>query len=127
MEKINIEPTPVTPKVIFDAENGLVEISGRSIPENPIKFYTPLIEWLKKYIENPKEKTVVNMKIEYFNTSSSKLIFQILKLFEKTHSEVHNVLVKWYFKDEDMLETGEDYQMLIKVPFEIIEDPNLTF
>ena len=127
MENIFIESTPVTPKVNFDADNGLIEISGRSIPENPIKFYTPLIEWLKKYIDAPKELTTVSMKIEYFNTSSSKLIFQILKLFEKTHSDEHKVNIKWYYKDEDMLETGEDYQMLIKVPFEIIEDPNLTF
>ena len=43
MEPISIEGTPKTPTVKFDAEQGIIEIKGRSIPENSIEFYKPLV------------------------------------------------------------------------------------
>lgn len=123
MEPISIEGTPKTPSVIYDAEKGVIEIKGRSIPENSIEFYKPLVDWLEDYSKNPQQKTLVNVQLEYFNTSSSKCILDVFKKLEAIHKSNHDVLINWYFEedDEDMLEAGEDYESIIRIPFKMIE------
>jgi hypothetical protein len=54
-------------------------MEGRSIPENVIDFYQPILRWIDEYAQNPLPETLVHMKFEYFNTSSSKRIFDIMK------------------------------------------------
>ncbi len=49
MEPIIIEGTPKTPTIKFDAKEGVFEIKGRSIPENSVEFYKPLVDWLENY------------------------------------------------------------------------------
>ncbi len=123
MEKIQIEGSPKTPEINFDNEQGIVEIKGRSIPENSIEFYKPMIDWLEEYAAAPQGKTVVNIQLEYFNTSSSKCILDVLKKLEVISKNGNSVEVNWYYEedDEDMLEAGEDYQSIIKIPFKMIE------
>ena len=123
MESISIEGTAKTPTVEFNAEQGVVEIKGRSIPENSIEFYKPLVDWLDSYAASPKENTEVNIQLEYFNTSSSKCILDVFKKLEVIHKDGHQVTINWFFEedDEDMLEAGEDYQSIIKIPFKMIE------
>ncbi len=123
MEPIYIEGTPKTPEVKFDPEKGVVEIKGRSIPENSIEFYKPLIDWLEEYAKSPLEKTQVNVHLEYFNTSSSKCILDVFKKLETIHKNKFEVMIHWYYEedDEDMLEAGEDYESIIRVPFKMIE------
>ena len=123
MEPIIIEGTPKTPSIKFDAREGVFEIKGRSIPENSVEFYKPLNEWLDQYMQVPLEKTVVNIRLEYFNTSSSKCILEVFKRLESIHRSKHDVEINWFYEedDEDMLEAGEDYDSIIKVPFKMIE------
>ena len=123
MEPIIIEGTPKTPSVKFDAKGGIFEIKGRSIPENSVEFYKPLNEWLDNYMQVPLGKTVVNIRLEYFNTSSSKCILDVFKRLEAIHKSKHDVEINWFYEedDEDMLEAGEDYDSIIKVPFKMIE------
>ncbi|MCX7862514.1 MAG: DUF1987 domain-containing protein [Bacteroidales bacterium] len=123
MDPIVIEGTPKTPSVNFNATTGVLEIKGRSIPENSIEFYKPLIEWIEKYGSAPQPKTIVNIQLEYFNTSSSKCILDVFKRLEAIVNNGHDVLINWHYEedDEDMLEAGEDYQSIIKVPFKMIE------
>lgn len=123
MDPIIIEGTPKTPTVNFDASTGKIEIKGRSIPENSIEFYKPLVDWLEAYGSSAQANTVVNIQLEYFNTSSSKCILDIFKKLENIAKAGSNVIINWYYEedDEDMLEAGEDYQSIIKVPFKMIE------
>ena len=123
MEPISIEGTAKTPTVKFDPESGVMEIKGRSIPENSIEFYKPLVDWLDDYANNAKDKTQVNVQLEYFNTSSSKCILDVFKKLEAINKGKSEVLINWYYEedDEDMLEAGEDYESIIRVPFKMIE------
>lgn len=123
MEPISIEGTAKTPTVKFDASSGVMEIKGRSIPENSIEFYKPLVDWLDEYSNSANEKTEVNVQLEYFNTSSSKCILDVFKKLETINKGKSAVTINWYYEedDEDMLEAGEDYQSIIRVPFEMIE------
>jgi hypothetical protein len=123
MESIFIDGTLKTPTVKFDSKTGIIEIKGRSIPENSIEFYKPLVDWLEEYAKKPLEKTQVNVQLEYFNTSSSKCILDVFKKLEAIHKSKHDVVINWYYEedDEDMLEAGEDYESIIRVPFKMIE------
>jgi len=123
MESISIEGTSKTPTVSLDPESGTIEIKGRSIPENSIEFYRPLVEWLDEYAKNPQKKTTVNVQLEYFNTSSSKCILDIFKKLESLKKARNEIIINWYYEedDEDMLEAGEDYESIIRVPFKMIE------
>lgn len=122
MEPLILEGSPKTPSVHFDPATGRLEIKGRSIPENSIEFYKPLIDWADAYSRGPLARTVVNMQLEYFNTSSSKCILDLFKKLEAIRTSGHEVVVMWHYEqdDEDMLEAGEDYQAIINIPFKMI-------
>jgi len=122
METIKIQGTEDTPKIILDAENDILEISGRSLPEDVSSFYEPVLNWLNEYAENPKKKTIFNFKLTYFNTASSKLLLDILMKLEEMHEKGIEVLIRWHYPedDEDMAEAGEEYADIVDVPFEQI-------
>ncbi|MDX9769951.1 MAG: DUF1987 domain-containing protein [Tenuifilaceae bacterium] len=120
METIKILGTDDTPTVILDADNDIFEISGRSLPEDVTAFYDPILNWLDEYASSPNAKTVFTFKLVYFNTASSKLLLDILMKLEEMHEDGKDVLVKWYYPedDEDMQEAGEEYADIVDVPFE---------
>lgn len=123
MDSIFIEGTPKTPNISFDHGKGSLLLKGRSIPENSIEFYKPLVDWLDAYSSSPKPKTVCDVQLEYFNTSSSKCLLDLFKKMELMSTGGNEVIINWYYEedDEDMLEAGEDYQSIINVPFKMIE------
>ncbi len=112
-----IEGNTSRPTVLFNASTGQFRMTGRSILENSIRFYEPLIKWIDDYIKNPAEKTEFHMELEYFNTSTSKYLLQILQQFEFMFERGNDVTVVWYFADEDMQELGNDYQQIVNLPF----------
>jgi SiaC family regulatory phosphoprotein len=116
MEVINLEGTEDTPKIILDKENGIFEISGRSLPEDSAEFYAPILEWLDNYQKQANSQTKFLFKLEYFNTASSKLILDILSKLE----DIEGTTVIWYYHedDEDMQEAGEEFSELVEIPFE---------
>jgi len=123
MDIINIEHTEITPKVILNAETGELLLEGKTLPENVNSFYKSILEWFTKYVENPNKETVLEVKLEYINTASSKAIFTIFSKLEKIIEQGGEVLIKWYYADddEDMKDIGEEYAEVIKIPFEYIE------
>ena len=120
MSVIKIQGTDDTPTVTLDKENNIFEISGRSLPEDVVVFYKPILDWLDEYKNDPLDKTVFNFKLEYFNTASSKLLLDVLLRLEDINNDGHEVLVKWHYPDddEDMEEAGEEYSDIVDVPFE---------
>mgnify|MGYP001567393089 CR=1 FL=1 len=123
MENLVIEGSPKTPTIKFNPEEGRLLIQGRSIPENSIDFYKPLVDSLEEYAGDTKEATKVDIVLEYFNTSSSKCILDVFKKLERINEAVGGVTVNWHYEedDEDMLEAGEDYQAIINIPFKMVE------
>ncbi len=124
MEKISIKGNNKIPNVNFDPEIGLIEFKGKSIIENPTVFYDPLEVWLNQYLVNPKETTVANFSFDYYNTSSAAYILRILKKLEKLHQQNKKVVINWICSDPEMMDTVNDYKVLIKVPFNVINIAN---
>lgn len=124
MDNLELEGGAKTPRVVLDATEGKVVLSGRCIPENAVDFYKPIYQWLDGYVAEPNTKTTVEIRLEYFNTSSSKCLLDVFKKVEKLHNEEKSeVTVNWYYEtdDEDMLEAGEDYDIIISMPFNMVE------
>lgn len=121
MEPIKIYPTRNTPAVLLDPNRGVFKLYGRSSPENSIQFYDPIKDVISNKIA--VDKFDVRIKMEYFNTSSSKCIYDLLKEIKALANKGKEVIVRWYYEedDEDMLEAGEDYSDLLDLPFKFIE------
>jgi len=110
MEVLKLEATKYTPEIVLDP-SGVISLTGKSYPENTFEFYTPVMKWLEDYFEEgPAEKTVVNMEIIYFNSSSSKLFFDFFDLLEE-NAEEFDIEVNWIYDEENesALEAGEDF------------------
>ncbi|MCX8490607.1 MAG: DUF1987 domain-containing protein [Cyclobacteriaceae bacterium] len=116
MEILNLKGTEDTPTILLDKKNGIFEISGRSLPEDSAEFYKPVIEWINTYASDSNPSTEFSIKLEYFNTASSKLILDVLSALE----EIKGIKVLWYFHDddEDMEEAGQEFSELVEIPFE---------
>ncbi len=120
MNTLRIESTDDSPQVILDKENSVFEISGKSLPENVVEFYRPVMDWLQEYRKDPGPKTGLTLKLIYFNTASSKMILDILMVLEEMAEAGHEVTVRWMSlkSDEDMQEAGKEYEEMVDVPFE---------
>ena len=122
IETLFIEASEDTPKVNLNPELQLFEISARSLPENAIGFYEPVLQWLNTFSEEPLATTVFDFKLEYFNTSSAKQLAKILLILENI-AKKNNVLINWHYKkeDADMLASGTRFSKLIDLKFNLIE------
>ena len=120
---LEIEATLKTPKVMVNFEEGKILLAGISIPEDPYAFYSPVNEEIEKYMKSPQAKTILEFKLEYFNTSSTLVIRNLIRDLSQNHSktELH---VKWYYEeyDEDMKEAGDEFKLLFhSLNFELVE------
>lgn len=122
MENFLLEGSDKTPTISLNAETGEMEFSGRSIPENSADLYAPVMDWVDEYIKDPGDKTTFVIKLEYFNTSSSKYLLEIFRRFEELFKSGKQVSVQWYYEqeDEDMQESGDDFRDILKIPVELI-------
>ena len=123
MNPIVISATEDTPGVRLDAAGNIFELSGRSLPEDVVKFYKPILDWLDEYAQSPNANTVFDFKLSYFNTASSKIILDILMKLEGMHDDGKSLTIKWHFPsdDEDMEEAGREYSEIVSVPIELVE------
>jgi len=122
LKDLNITGTEDTPAIRYDRENNIFEISGRSLPEDVVTFYKPVMEWLDDLEKEPVKDLVFVFKLDYFNTASSKLILDILLKVNDIFLEGTPMVVRWMFLevDRDLEEAGEEYSELIELPFELV-------
>jgi len=122
MNPLDIKGTNDTPRILFDPDNDIFEITGRSLPEDVVTFYQPVLEWLDEYSHHPNERTEFIFKLIYFNTATSKLIQDILSKLENIYQKGYDVKVIWFYEkdDEDMKELGEEFKEYVEIPFEIV-------
>ena len=113
-----IPGTNRTPTISFN--DGVLTKSGRTYMENSVEFYAPI----KKLIDEAEGPIVVEISLDFFNTSSSKCLLELFHSFEKIAHEGRPVRVFWYHSPDcpDLEEAGEDYRDLVTtIPFELVE------
>ena len=122
MEKLMIVGTEDTPNIVLDPKEKVFEISGRSLPEDVVSFYQPVLDWLDELEASPIADIDFIFKLDYFNTASSKLILDILLKLDDIFTAGNAINIKWHYMelDEDLEEAGEEYSELVEIPFELV-------
>jgi hypothetical protein len=117
-----LKPTRTTPYVEIDPKTRKIKLQGRSSPENSVSFYAPIMRVLDHFSKRNSTVTI-DFAFEYFNTSSGKCLFDIIRKAGKLQARGQDVQINWYYDpdDEDMLEVGEDYSDLIGIDFNFYE------
>lgn len=119
MDNLIIEKTDVTPYVLIEAEDANVEIEGICTPENSIDFFEPIKASVKNLIDDNKS-VGFEMNLEYFNTSASKSILDLLLTVARVQKKC-KVVWKIQEGDEELRESGEVMEEITGLNFEYFE------
>ena len=104
LKGLYIEGTRKTPKIEFTNLTGELILEGRSIPENVVKVYEPLLEWVINYVKSPCITTNLHLKLEYFNSSSLVWIIKLIMALGKIKLKGALLYIHMYFEIEDFEE-----------------------
>lgn len=113
--------TPYFPDVYCDYKTGICELLGESYMEETYKFYTPILEWLNDFISEQRP-IIFNFKLTYFNTSTSRIILDLLDILKVYQKEGGDVTINWYYRenDPDMVYEVEDFENEADVKINLI-------
>lgn len=127
MESLKLESTGTTPEVHLNAENGVFEIAGISDEQDALGFYYPVIQWLDTYLNHPLEETTLNLRLKYFNTASSKALFELFKRLNELKKKGKKVTANWYYPagDDSIKEDIEYFTDLTSLPINVVPQ-NIT-
>ena len=120
MDDLIIDPTEKS--LAVDISYGILNFTGRSILTDPKNFFEPITSWVNKYLKDPAEETVINIKLEYIDTASTQSLYQILRQINSVRKIGLVLMVNWYIEDEDpeMKELGEMIEQRLGIEFQYI-------
>ncbi len=111
MDNLYIAPTPSSPEVDFKFDSHTLSLRGESYPENAAAFYGGVLAQLRAYLaEQSDSKIEVSIALAYFNSSSTKMLFNLIEALSDAAAEGNEVAVHWYHDEEDdtILEFGQE-------------------
>jgi hypothetical protein len=108
------------PGITYYPDNDMLEMIGRSIPENPELIFRRLDEWITVHFEKNSGLNV-SIQLEYINSGSSKYLYEILKRLTGFIKSGKKVEIKWLYEEDDeaMLELGEHYRDSAGIPLKV--------
>lgn len=111
------------PTIKYDRSTGMLSITGSSFPENAVVVYDPIVKWIERFNFDDVEVFKVRISLEYYNTATSKKLFEIIKKLNQTYQEGKKIEIIWEYlgDDEDMFESGRYYSELVEIPFRFVE------
>ena len=118
-----IKETEKTPYIEFSSSQGVLKIKGISIPEDSRGFYTGLNLEIEEYLNSPNPETFIEFQLEYFNTSTTIILKEIMSKFNTLHATSKStVKLVWVFEEDDldMEDAGLEYKALFSnMPFDV--------
>ena len=119
MNLLTIKATTTTPKILCDADKGLVCLEGDSYPENSFEFFKELLTWIEDYLSTMSHPLNLELCLVYLNTSSVKIMMDIFDLLEEAHSKGREVSVNWFYdsRNERIVELAEEFKEDCTFPF----------
>jgi len=123
-ETITIAATKDSPVIVLDGKNLILKIIGASYPENANQTYSVVLEWIEEIekVLDANNRLRCEFYYNYLNSSSKKMVYEILKRLEDIYIRTELVEVSWFFDefDEDMEELGQEFDDLLKIPFKFV-------
>lgn len=123
MKKLLIEGTRYSPRIELDPETHSLTIEGDSYPENAVEVYGPLLNALDEYFEQAETPLSVKMLSYFQNTSSSKMITDMIIRLQGFFDMGHPIELVWYYPSDD-LEIKDTYELFLEdatFPYDIIQ------
>ena len=116
-----------TPYVYLDYNNGCIELKGTSYMEDTLGFYDPIMQWVYEYVKHPKDTTVY-IDLEFFNTSSAKILLIIIKSLSKIQKAGYRLTVNWFYEDDDdeIRDSGMSFAIMSHMKFNMIKKSDST-
>jgi hypothetical protein len=121
LKRLYISPTDDLPGVILDPKTGEFRIWGRVLPEDGNKFFKPILEWVEEYVEHPNDETIFYFKLDYYNSSTARMLTKLIVILEHIQEVNKKVKVVWEHskEDEGMEERGDELKSISYLPFEL--------
>jgi len=110
--KLAREKTRTTPYILIDEEKGYMCFEGESYLEDIVGFFKEINEWLEKYMSSDFDEFTFDCALEYFNSSTTKQLYNMLRLMD-VNAPGKKVVVNWKVANEEddmLIECGEDYR-----------------
>ncbi|MGM0582220.1 MAG: DUF1987 domain-containing protein [Bacteroidota bacterium] len=121
MSVLEIPAKEAAPYVRFDEDNATLQIKGKSYDDDVVMLFNMLGSKIKAFGESKPRKLDVNIYLKYFNTSSSKCLFDLLMELKNLEDNGTNLNMVWNFVegDEEMGEEIEDFRDTLDMEFDI--------
>jgi hypothetical protein len=99
------------PRITYDTEEDVLNVTGRSIAERPEVVYSPLEEWIKVHLSRFNKLRMV-IFLEYINSGSSKALRDVLRMVSNYQAPQYKIRITWLYEEDDeaMRELGEHYR-----------------
>ena len=110
--KLERKKTNTTPYILIDEERGYMKLEGKSYLEDILGFFKEINEWLEKYLASGSAVLTFDCAMEYFNSSTTKMLYNMLRMMDKQAGRGNKIVVNWIFAEDDEMitECGEDFR-----------------
>lgn len=120
MDYIEKQKTGSTPYILIDESRGYMNFKGECFHEDVVEFFKDVDGWIRSYLRTDFGTFTFDCELEYFNSSTAQLLFNMLMEMDDHSINGNQVIVNWItVEDNDIIiECGEDFRE---------EMENLTF
>jgi hypothetical protein len=127
---VQINKTNKTPYVHLSAETGVFLLEGVVLPEDTFAFFNPINMYITDYLKDPNSETKLILKLDYFNTAASRMLYNLLKSFNDAfHKTKTTVDFHYEDDDEDLSEVCDEFSEMLsdlnfnKRPYDLLDAP----
>ncbi|MDY0152116.1 MAG: DUF1987 domain-containing protein [Candidatus Cloacimonas sp.] len=123
MDNYIVPQTKHTPQIELHYSDKYLRIAGDSYPENAMEVFQPLIERLESYFAKAQQSLTIDVLVDYQNTSSTKMMTDIIAKLQHFHETEHQIKLTWYYPEGD-IDCLENCEMLLEdasFPYAITE------
>ena len=106
------QKTTSTPYILIDEAKGYMRLEGRSFHENVAELFQDVNTWLDSYLVSDFSELTFDCEMNYFNSSTTKLLHTLIMKMDKHASVDKKVTVNWITTESNdiIIECGEDFQ-----------------
>ena len=106
------EKTTSMPYLLVDEEKNYMKLEGRSFHESVTEFFEDIFNWLDVYLKSDFGTFTFDFEMNYFNSSTSKLLHNMLMKMDQYATDDKKIIVNWITTDDNdiIIECGEDFQ-----------------
>ena len=110
MNEVILEASSTTPHVHLHPGEGRIVMEGACYPEDAFSFFEPVFHWIDLFAESTGGPLETIIRLDYFNTSSSKCLLDLIRRLDQMSRNGRRVTIRWQYveDDEDIRETGEE-------------------